>query len=128
MINWCRNGTGCTPCGPGMTFSATQGCICSSSSNILTDLGCFQTAINPSVTSSQYSKQLKYVRYMLYSSFRVVVLSVTIFLVRKLLIFVRIQRHLLQLHNVSFLIPTLSLLILMQIQVALFSHPARDQI
>lgn len=31
-----RNGTGCNPCGPGMTYSNTQGCVCSSNTNIKT--------------------------------------------------------------------------------------------
>ena len=61
------NKTACTPCGPGMTYSANQGCICSNTNFILTDLGCFESAINPSVTSSSYSNQLKYV-YIVLSS------------------------------------------------------------
>ena len=44
-----------------MNYSSTQGCVCSNSLQVQTQLGCFQNALSPSVTSSAYATQLRYV-------------------------------------------------------------------
>ena len=49
-----------------MTYSSTQGCVCSNSAQVQTDLGCFQSSVSPSVTTSTYAAQLRYVQLTLW--------------------------------------------------------------